>query len=509
MLNGMESDKLIVIDDDESRMEIDVEQSNNNVTFAKPDSRQTMEIEAERSNSYKSDPLNPDSNSDFRESLSQQLTHTITAILGSIHGMSSEDVNKLRETEKGVIAELHNAIKTVSKVFENSSNKGKLQKDFTNISENISINNEILKNLQRIKRDYIDPQNNKVSQKILQQDSNEVIPGSSRDIPLETLPSETRLQTNHVHYQNNSYVDQMKDKQESKSIMQSNGIKVAETSLQINNVHNQKNSYVDQMKDKQESTSTMQSSGVKVAETSLQINNVHNQKNSYIDRQESASTIKSDASLQVNLPNQKSLYVDQMKGMQESTSTIQSSGSKVADTSLQINNAPNQSSLYVDQMKGKQESTSTISSGSEVAETSLQVNNIPRIQSSGIKIGDNWELPIMVLDSDDDENEVIEIDSEEEEIQEFREMMSLEDIDCIEIGKDEFENSRKGDGENENTEDETDDETFIPVMPGVTKKRRRSPRLRKARRRAVVTNPRKLLSGKFPIVILLMRNLLK
>ncbi|RIA86332.1 hypothetical protein C1645_740928 [Glomus cerebriforme] len=109
--------------------------------------------------------------------------------------------------------------------------------------------------------------------------------------------------------------------------------------------------------------------------------------------------------------------------------------------------------------------------------------NLSSETSSGIKIGDNWELPIIVLDSDDDdyENEVIEIDSDEEEIQEFKKMMSLDDFECIEIGKDEFDvvvNAKKED--NEIVEDsETDDETIAPCPEGnLFRKRRRKVRVR-------------------------------
>jgi hypothetical protein len=367
MSNVLQSGQIIVIDDDEIRMEteIDCDRSKNDTRFVEPDIRQNVESEAEQSNSHKSDPLNSDFNFDFQvESISQRLTNSVTAMLGTIYGMSFEDVSKIMENEKDMMFRLHDAIKTMSKIFKNFSHKEmptNSQREFVNISSNVEIpcnvsasggistnnvlnnqiNSEILMNIQRANKDT---SNNKELQENVQ-DNNREESEISRNITVGTSPPEIRLPIN-------------------------------------------------------------------------------------------------------NVPNQESIYVSQTKDIQE-------------------------------------ESSSTP-------------------QSSGIKIGDNWELPIIVMDSDY-ENEVIEIDSEEEEIQEFREMMALEDVDCIEIGKDEFEvvvNTKRGD--NENTDDyETDDESFIPIMPGVTKKtrtgkRRRSARLREARRKITISaGPLLYLNGKF------------
>src|SRR3954451_3375895 len=180
MSNVSQSGQIIVIDDDEIRMESEIDRSKNDTKFVhpkEPDLGQYMESEAEQSNSHKSDLLNSDSNFDFQvENISQRLTHSITAMLGSIHGMSFEDVNKIMVKEKDAMFQLHDAVKTVSKVFKNFSNKEmsmNFQREFINTSSNVEpprnisanreistndvsttqINNEILMNIQRAKKD--------------------------------------------------------------------------------------------------------------------------------------------------------------------------------------------------------------------------------------------------------------------------------------------------------------------------------------------------------------------
>lgn len=240
------------------------------------------------SNAQKSNPINSDSNAQ-KEDLSR-LTHTFTTMLGTLSGMSLEDVNKMMESEKGLMTELHNAIETMSKIFKDSSNK-------------------------------------------------EMPMSSIYNVPIDKLNSQR-------------------------------------------------------------------------GETST------------------------DKRISVN--PQVTLIKNEIPENQQNNNLI---GSSIND-------------------KGK---------SILVTEKSRNENS-----SSGIKIGDNWELPIIVLDSDDedDETKVIEIDSDEEEIQELKKMMSLDDNDCIEIGRDEFERARKARG----TAEDTDDEMFIPVVPddgSISRKRKR------------------------------------
>ncbi|CAB4396228.1 uncharacterized protein OCT59_000460 [Rhizophagus irregularis] len=258
-----------------------------------------------------------------KENLSH-LTRTFTTMLGTLYGMSSDDINKMMNSEKGLMTEFHNTIETLSEIFKDSSNK------------------EIPKTLQN---------------------------NNNMDIINTSHNLETPL---NVSLNNAS----------SKEISVSS----------INNVP------LNMLRD--------ESSTVNGISANPQVTLIKNE-------------------LPINFHQDNNL-----------------TGSSINE-------------------KGK----------------STQLSEVSRIEnpSSGIKIGDNWELPIIVLDSDDEDDDatIIEIDSDEEEIQELKKMMSLDDIDCIEIGKDEFEKARKAKGE---TTEDTDDEIFIPIVPddgSISRKRRR------------------------------------
>jgi hypothetical protein len=264
-------------------------------------------------------------NSNVQKQNLSQLTHTFTSMLGTLHGMSLDDVNKMMESEKGLMTELHSAIETVSNIFKDSSNKGipmTLQNnkmDIINTSHNLEVPLNVSLNIS----------------------ANKEIPMSSiYDVPIDKLNSPQR------------------------------GMTSTDKGISVN----------------------------------------------------PQVTLKKELPVNIQQDN------------------------------ILIGSSFNE--------KGK---------SIQITEESRKENSL-----SGIKIGDNWELPIIVLDSDDedDESKVIEIDSDEEEIQELKKMMSLDENDCIEIGRDEFERARKA---RETTED-TDDEVFIPIVPddgSISRKRRR------------------------------------
>ncbi|GBC04720.1 hypothetical protein RclHR1_05820012 [Rhizophagus clarus] len=265
------------------------------------------------SNAQKSNPINSDSNVQ-REDLSR-LTHTFTTMLGTLSGMSLEDVNKMMDSEKGLMTELHNVIETMSKIFKDSSNK---------------------------------------------------------EIPMT----------------------------------QNNNMSIINTSHNLNISTNKE----------------------------IPMSSIYN------------------------------VPIDKLNSQRGETST---------DKSISVNPRV---TLIKNEIPVNQQNNNLIGSFINDKGKSVLVTEESRKEnySSGIKIGDNWELPIIVLDSDDEEDEtrVIEIDSDEEEIQELKKMMSLDDNDCIEIGRDEFERARKA----RETAEDTDDEMFIPIVPddgSISRKRKR------------------------------------
>ncbi|CAG8753592.1 13717_t:CDS:1, partial [Funneliformis caledonium] len=108
--------------------------------------RQPVRNESKRSkqsNTLNLDPSNSNSSCDLHmETLSQNLAHSFTTMLGTLHGMSLEDVNRMMDLEKNMMIELQNAIMAVSKVFKNSN-----REMLTNLQENdMSVNEDILLN---------------------------------------------------------------------------------------------------------------------------------------------------------------------------------------------------------------------------------------------------------------------------------------------------------------------------------------------------------------------------
>ncbi|CAI2169417.1 18739_t:CDS:2 [Funneliformis geosporum] len=362
--------------DDPMETDMEVSKETNVEKSYESNLRQPLRNEAKRSkksNTLMLDPSNSNSDYDLNmETVSQNLALSFTTMLGTLHGMSLEDVHKMMDLEKNMMIELQNAIKAVSKVFKNSNREmlTNPQEDDMSGNEDILLNNPLI-----ISNDKEIP----------------VIPPGVENDPMSTSI----------------------DKE----------IPVIPRGAEKNSMSNS------------------------------------------IDKEISVKP----------------------------GGAVKGSINTSIDTEVSLNpggavNTSFNKNILVNLPKEEVSENSTISSESTTTSTS---------ESSRNKIGDNCEIPI-VLDNDNDhyEAEIIEIDSDDEEILKYKDMMSLEDIDCIEIDKDEFDvvvNAKRG-GKGCSDDYETNGENFIPIAPSDGEVRRRSYRIRGlnpskyARRKACVSD---------------------
>ncbi|CAG8613790.1 14470_t:CDS:2 [Funneliformis mosseae] len=411
-MSNARSDPII---DDLMETDIEVPKDTNVEKSYEINLRQPVRNESKRSkqsNTLNLDPSNSNSSCDLHmETLSQNLAHSFTTMLGTLHGMSLEDVNRMMDLEKNMMIELQNAIMAVSKVFKNSN-----REMLTNLQENdMSVNEDILLN-------------------------NPLITSNDKGVPV--IPPGVENGSMSTSIDKEIPVIPRGVEKNSMSISIDKEISVKPGGAVKSSI----NSSIDE-------------------EVSLNPGGVVN------------TLINENTSVNLQGEQTNSTLMDPFIYNDERMNLLKEEQKGSVDISnIQQDNKRS--------MTKEGSENSTISSESTATSTS---------KSSRNQIGDNWEIPIIVLDNDHNyETEIIEIDSDDEEILIYRDMMSLEDIDCIEIGKDEFEivvNAKRGIN-NCSDDYETDGERFIPVAPNNEKsqKRRKYSKLIQSKHKACVSD---------------------